>query len=212
MKCPKCGADNPDNARFCSLCMETIDRADAFAPAGMPAREPGEAYAAPGEWRGDRDTLAPQVSEVVTSKIRRFRVKVVLYAIVIAAVVVWLVLSFTVWGNPSAGKRSGQLMDAVNDRNMDAFLELFEEHDRTAAEDKYRSVVSYLGDGGRYEEVSLVVDHQSNDEAVAYIDYCVIRTGGGSSREISRSANHRIILENQKGRWYVVPRGTDIVP
>lgn len=211
MKCPKCGADNPEQAQFCTLCMEKIDQPVVYGTDRMPQEVSGDKYLAPGEWRGDRDSLHPAVSEKVVSKLRRFRLRMAFYAVIVAAIVTWLVLSFTVWGNPSAGERSMQFIGALNDRNPDVFITLFEERNRAAAEDIYARTVSYLGGGGRYEKVKLDVEKQSEYNAVSFIASATL-TSDGSSREVSRSDNLMIVLENHEGRWYVVPGGTDVIP
>lgn len=212
MRCPKCGADNPDSAKFCSLCMEDLAQAGKPIHQRMPGGAPGDVYLAPGEWRGDAETLRPAVSKVVVAKVHRFRVKITIYSIVIAIIVAWLILSFTVWGNPSPGERAMQLIDAVNARNEEAFLDLFQEISRPAAEDIYARLVSYLGSTGRYDDVKLEVDRDNNYDAISHIESCTIQTGGGSLRSVSRSDNLMIVMENRKGKWYIVTTGTDIIP
>lgn len=211
MKCPKCGADNPEQAQFCTLCMEKIDQPVMHDTDRIPHEVSGNRYLAPGEWRGAEDSLQPAVSEMVVSKLRRFRIKMAVYTVIIGAIVAWLILSFTVWGNPSAGERSMQFIGALNDRNPDAFVALFEERNRAAAEEIYARTVSYLGSGGRYEKVELDVEKQSDYDAVSFIASATLRADG-SSREISRSDDLMIVMENHEGRWYVVPGGTDVIP
>jgi hypothetical protein len=192
--------------------MEDLAQAGKPMTQRMSGGAPGDVYLAPGEWRGDAELLRPEVSKVVVAKVRRFRVKMVIYGGVIAIIMAWLVLSFTVWGNPSPGERSMQLIDAVNARDEEAFLNLFQEQSRPAAKDIYDRAVSYLGSTGSYDDVKLDVEKNENYDAISYIDSSIIQTGGGSSRNVSRSDNLLIVMENHKGRWYVVPKGTDIVP
>jgi hypothetical protein len=211
MKCPKCGAENPESAEYCSLCMEKLLSDGATAPRRKASTAPGDTYHAPGEWRGDAETLRPEVSRIVVEKVRRYRVRLAIYGVIIAMIIIWLVLSFTVWGNPSPGDRSMQLIDAVNARNEEAFLDLFQEQNRAAAGELYDRVTSFLGSTGSYD-VKLDVDKQNNYEAVSYLASGTIVIGGGSTRDVSRSDNLRIVMENRKGRWYIVPLGTDIIP
>ncbi len=212
MKCPKCGADNPDGAEFCNLCMERL------IPTGAPATRhdrlgaPGDVYTAPGEWRGDAEALRPEVSKVVVSKVRRFRLKLAVYGTIVALIIIWLVLSLTLWGNPSPGKRASQFIDAVNDREEEVFTGLFQEKDRTAAESLYDRIMAYLASRGTYEGLELKLFQQSEYDAVSYIDAGTIQNGGGSPREITSSDNLMIVMENHKGAWYVVPEGTKLVP
>jgi hypothetical protein len=133
------------------------------------------------------------------------------YTAVLAIIIIMLVLSFTVWGNPSPEKRSMLLIDAVNARDMEAFVGQFREGDRQAAEDLYGRIISYLGSSGKYVDIGLETERPSNYEAYSYLDSGFIETGG-AEREVSRADNLLIALENRGGIWYVVPRGTDILP
>ena len=214
MKCSKCGADNPDSAEFCSLCAERIQPAQGGAkPAlGRMERPPGSEYMAPGEWRGDAETLRPTVSKVVEKKVRRFRWKMIAYTVLLVAIITWLVLSFTLWGNPSPSQVSMRLIKAANERDPDAFTELFQEQNRVSAQDMYTRVITYLGSSGRFNDIRLEVDQASSYEAYSYIESGNITTAGGSSVSVSRSDNLIITLESRGGAWYVSPTGTDIIP
>ncbi len=212
MKCPKCGADNPDSAEYCSLCAEELTARSSPGPGRTARAAPGEGYRAPSEWRGDAEVLRPEVSKVVVKKMQRFRIRMAVYGVIIAAIITWLALSFTVWGNPSPGKISMQLIDAANARDEEAFTGCFHENDLASAASLYDSVVLYLGALGRYEQVKLDVEESSAYEAYAYIENGVITSAGGSSLSVDVSEGLKIALENHGGRWYVVPRGTDIIP
>jgi len=192
--------------------MERLSPPDKPYPGRAYGGTQGERYLAPGEWRGDAEALRPEVSKVVVGKVRKFRVKMLIVGLIVASIVAWLVLSFTVWGNPSPGKVSGRLIDAVNARDEEAFLDLFQEENRPAAGDLYATVSSYMGSLGRFENVKLEVDERNNYDAIAYIESADVVSGSGSTRSISRSDNLMVVMENHKGRWYVEPRGTDILP
>jgi hypothetical protein len=211
LKCKKCGADNPDSAEFCSLCMERIREP---GEAGFPARHaaPDESYVAPGEWRGDAEILRPTMSKVVQDKVRKFRSKMVVYGIIIVLIIAWLVLSFTVWGNPSPGARSNQLIDAINNRNPDAYLSLFQEKDIASAKVMYSELEAYLGGAGSYTGVKLKVDQPDVYDARSYLEGGTIELMSGRSISITRADNLMIVLENHGGKWFVVPEGTNLVP
>ncbi len=211
MKCPKCGAENPESAEFCSLCAERLlESADAFKPTS-PQAMTGR-YVAPGEWRGDAEILRPTLSEAVEKKVRRFRWKILAYGVALTAVVVWLVLSLTVWANPSPGEVCKRLMEAANNRDAEAFTGLFSPQDRAVAEDMYQNVTLYLGSAGRYSEVSVRADKLDAYSARCYIEGGRIDKGTGPATEISQGENLMVSLENIGGRWYVTARGTDIIP
>ncbi len=212
MKCPKCGADNPEHAEFCSLCMEGMAEAAGPSRSRMPAGAPGDVYTAPGEWRGDAEVLRPEVSRVVVQKLHKYRIKLGVYGVIILIIMVWLVLSFTVWGNPDPGERTMQLIDAVNSRDEEAFLDLFREQDREAALGVYTRTVSYLGDSGSYSNIKLDVDQENNYSAVSFVESGTVQAGGGYERNLSRSDGLLVVMENHKGVWYVTPTGTDLIP
>jgi uncharacterized membrane protein YvbJ len=214
MKCPKCGAENVDSAEFCSLCAEKLlPSQPGTAPATQRARRvPSETYIAPGEWRGDAETLRPTVSKVVESKVRRFRWRLIIYSTVIAIIVIWLVLSFTLWGNPSAGEVSRRLIDAANKRDPAAFVSLFQEQNEALAQDMYSRITTYLGSSGEYQDIDLNVEQPNNYSAYTYLVGGTITTAGGATVTVDRSQNMIISLENRGGVWYVMPFGTDLIP
>ncbi len=212
MKCPKCGADNPESAEYCSLCMEKLLSATATGAQRGPGAAAGDLYIAPGEWRGDADLLRPAVSKAVKTKVKRFRVRLIVYGVIAVAIAAWLVLSFTVWANPSPGERSMQLFEAINAGDSDAFVALFGENERSAAEDLYGDIASYLGPGGRYENIQLDVVAADAYDAASYVEGGSIAKGGGTAIAISASDNMMIKLENHAGRWFVVRLGTRLVP
>ena len=210
MKCPKCGADNPDGAEFCTLCMEKLASLYGDAAGHIPDGATGDIYMAPGEWKGSSEALRPQTSQVVMKKVRRFQARIAIYAVIVGLIAIWLILSFTVWGNPSPSQRAAQLVDAVNAGDEQAFLDLFREEDRPAAEDIYSRTAAFLGGSGSYD-VEMEVDIQDNYSAVSYVENGTIQAAGGTI-EVARSDNLMIFMENHKGRWYIIPRGTDIIP
>ncbi|MEW6554999.1 MAG: zinc ribbon domain-containing protein [Actinomycetota bacterium] len=212
MKCPKCGADNPESAEFCSLCMERISQPGGAERSRISVSSPGGTYTAPGEWRGDAEVLRPEVSRVVVEKVHRYRIKLAVYGVVIALIVTWLVLSFTVWGNPDPGQRTMKLFGAVNARDEGAFVGQFQEQDSEAARTMYSRVVSYLGDSGSYSGLELDVVRDNDYDAVSYIEGGTVQAGGGYERALERSDGLMVVMENHKGVWYVIPTGTDLIP
>ncbi len=211
MRCPKCGADNPDGAEFCSLCAERLREGTATS-VSSPSRGGGDRYVAPGEWRGDAEVLRPTLSAAVEKKVRRFRWKMLIYGVAMAAAVAWLALSLTVWANPSPGEVCERLLQAANDRDAEAFTALFSPQDREAAAEMYSNVSLYMGAAGRYKGVSVRSDKLDVYNARCYLEGGIIESGTGSSVEVSPGDNLTVSLENRGGRWYVTARGTDIIP
>lgn len=214
MECPKCGADNVEDAEFCSLCLERLGSpGPSTVPshgAEWPVRE--DRYAAPGEWRGDPEALTPQVSKVVGKKVREFRIRLLVYAVIVAVVLVWIILSFTVWGNPSPGELSQQLLEALNRRDQSAFIALIVPESREAGAMLYNDGVKYLGEKGEYADIGFKVDEIDEYDAIAYVQSGSINGGSGGTVGLSPSSNLVIVMENHKGKWYVNPRGTWLLP
>ena len=210
MQCPKCGADNKESAEFCSLCMQRLrEGPPAAAPTGAAGKPPGTPYVSPADWREGLETLSVPTGKRVEESARRFRRRMAIYGMILIAVVAWLALSFTVWRNPSPGKRSAQLIEAVNARSPDAFLELFQPQDQSAADDLYADILFYLGSTGKYVNIELGV---VQDDVYTYLESGTVIKGGDTTVSLSRSDNLVIALENRRGSWYVVPRGTDLIP
>ena len=215
MKCPKCGADNPEGAEYCSLCLEKLQGpATGAYPSYQPDRAPVPGtYVAPGEWRGDAEALRPTVSKVVEEKVKKFRGKLIIYGFILAVVVAWLVVSFTVFGNPSPGETSMQMIEAINARDLERFSELILPGNRGEGERLYKETVYYLGENGRYANLRLDVAQDDNYDARSYVEGGSIELGGSTpAMTLRRSDNLVIILENHKGKWYVNPRATDLIP
>ncbi len=95
------------------------------------------------------------------------------------------------------------MIDAVNSRDEGAFLDLFQEQDREAAQGIYTRTVSYLGDSGSYSDIKLDVDQENNYDAVSYVESGTVQAGGGYERSLSRSDGLMVVMENHKGVWYV---------
>ena len=211
MRCPKCGAENPDRAEFCSLCTERLrETATAAGPESRHATS--GRYVAPGEWRGDAEVLRPALSEAVEKKVRRFRWKLLAYGVAVAAVVIWLALSLTVWSNPSPGEVCKRLLDAANTRDQASFTQLFIPQDRAVAEGMYQNVIAYLGGSGRFSGVNMRANKLDEYSARCYLEGGSIEAAGGKVFEITKGSNLIVSMENRDGRWYVTARGTNIIP
>lgn len=150
-----------------------------------------EPYVAPGEWRGDMAVLKPEVSSTVESKMRRFRWKMLVYGLLVVGVVAWIVLSFTVWGNPSPKKQCSRLIEAVNARDEAGFMELILPGAKDLGRQRYGEITRLLGEGGKIEGAELKVDVLDNYDARGYIT--------------SEKIEFIIALENHKGTWYINP-------
>lgn len=214
MICPQCGAENPDSAEFCSLCMQRLQKtagAETFPfRQDMPAAV--KRSASPGEWRMDIVDSMPGRSGVVEAKIRKFRARMAILTFLVLAVIAWLALSFTVWGNPSPGKRAAQLIGAINEREAASFTALFVEQEKSSAESLFVRVKDYLGADGEFRDVKFRVDKKDRYTAYVYLQEGTIIQGGGTSRTLSADDGLVVYLENIGGKWRVKVSGTKLIP
>lgn len=214
MICPNCGAENVEEAQFCNLCLQPLERPPS--PEGeisqTPSFESGGRYASPSEWGRDVVPEKPVVSEKVEVKIKRFRARWAIYLVLAASLVAWLVLSFTVWGNPSPAKRARQLIDALNATDRSLFVSLFPEAQKGEAERLYDETARFLGQGGRFRNVILKAKQQDAYEAWVYVESGTVTSGDGSSEEIDPSDGLVIYLRSYGGKWWVQAAGTDLIP
>lgn len=215
MKCPKCGADNPEGAPYCSLCLQPIATSSPSpaAPTQQAQPAPRESYVAPGEWKGDAGLATPHTSETIETRARKFRWKTALIAGLVAIVVAWIVLSFTMWGNPTPADRSMQLIQALNDRDFESFNEVILPEKRADSEELYDDFVYFLGTGGTFTDIELdVVQDDAYDARSHVVGGKVLLRGSAEPVDITEADNLIIILENHKGTWYVKPQGTILIP
>lgn len=214
MICPQCGAENPDSAEFCSLCMQRLQQTAGRGP--LPYRQDMPAAlkksSSPGEWRVDVVDSMPRRSGVVEAKVRRFRTRMGILTFLVLAVIAWLVLSFTVWGNPSPGKRAAQLIGAINEREAASFTALFPEQEKSSAESLFARVEDYLGADGEFRDVKFRVDKKDRYTAYVYLQEGTIIQGGGTSRTLSADDRLVVYLENIGGKWRVKVGGTKLIP
>lgn len=214
MICPACGAENADNAEFCTLCLTRLER-----PVVSKAPSPGESFPqtgerpiAPGVWSpdvvADRDLLRP----VVRERVRRYSLRMAVYGGLLAALVAWFVLSLTVWSNPQPAKRASQIIDALNAWEEERFVSLFHPSDAQGAERIFQEVSDYLGRGASFRDLKLRVDQEDNYTARVVIESGTIRFANGETRTIEAGDSLGIRLENRKGKWLAASAGTDLIP
>ncbi|WP_287152841.1 zinc ribbon domain-containing protein [Candidatus Solincola tengchongensis] len=207
MICPNCGAENADNAEFCTLCLQRLRPA-----AGEGMRPAGGGYAAPGEWRPDVVSTGERMRPAARERMRHFRLRMAIYIAVAAALVAWFTLSLTVWGNPQPGKRASQVIEALNARDEARFVSLFHPSSATGAERLFKEVTDYLGGGGSFLDLELRVEAEDPYTARVLLERGSIRFAGGEVLAIEPSDGLVIRMENREGRWLAVAAGTDLLP
>lgn len=213
MICPACGAENTDNAEFCTLCLRKLEPpAVGEAIRGEARSRAGERYAAPGVWSpevvAERGRLRPAARE----RIRYFRIRATIYGILVAALVAWFVLSLTVWGNPQPGKRASQVIEALNSGEEQRFVSLFLPSEADGAERMFQEIYDYLGGGGGFRDVRFRVEQEDNYTARVLLEGGTIHFASGEVRAIDPSDSLVIHLENRGGKWLASSAGTNLIP
>jgi hypothetical protein len=211
MECPKCGAENPEGAEYCSLCLEKLPIIQPlYEGTGAPSRP--SSYVAPSEWRGDDDLLGTGVSSVVASKMRRLYLRLAIYGVLVIGVIAWLALSLTIWGNPSPSKQSSKLIQALNERNTAAFSALVLPEEKTQAQRLYDNIVVALGDDGQFENVTFSVTQPDNYTAQASIIGGTITPSIYGPIDLAQQSTLVLVFENHRGKWYFEPEGSSLIP
>jgi len=166
----------------------------------------------PAEWRPDVVGPRPRESGIVTEKIKKYRVSMAIYGMLLLALILWLALSFTVWGNPSPGKRASQIVSAVNSRDGEAFASLFAAQERSSAESLYARITDYIGTTGEFRDVRFRVEEKDPYTAHAYVKSGTVVLSGGASREITSEDGLVVSFEKRDGKWVAKVGGTKLIP
>jgi len=212
MICPSCGAENADQAEFCTLCLKPLEPvARAPEARGEPSRRSG-VYTAPGEWKADVVSPGERLRPAARERIRHFRVRLAVYILLAAAVVVWLALSLTVWGNPQPGRRASQIVEALNAGEEERFVSFFKPSDAWGAREMFEELRDYLGGGGSFQDLKFRLDQEDPYTARVYIEGGTIHFADGDVRAIEPSDGLVIRLENRGGKWLGAVGGTDLAP
>lgn len=210
MICPKCGAENADNAEFCTLCLQRLR--PATGATGLDVRPADGGYAAPGEWRPDVVSTGERMRPAARERIRHFRIRMAIYIAFAAVLVAWFVLSLTVWGNPQPGKRAFQIIEAINAQDEGRFVSLFHPTSASGAERIFDEVSDYLGGGGSFLDLELRVEQEDPYTARVFLEKGNIRFANGEVMTIEPSDGLVIRMENRGGKWLAAAAGTDLIP
>lgn len=211
MICPACGAENADHAEFCTLCLKPLEPVARIPEAGGETSRRSGIYTAPGEWKADVVSAGERFRPAARERIRRFRVRQSVYVFLAAAVVAWLALSLTVWGNPQPGKRASQIMEALNAGDEERFVSLFQTSDAWGAREMFEEIRGYLA-GGSFRDLKFRLEQEDPYAARVYIEGGAVHFADGDVRAIEPSDGLVILLENRGGKWLAAVGGTELIP
>ncbi len=209
MDCPQCGMQNPDSAEFCSLCYTKL--AGRAVPAGprpeTPAMPEGAAaaYRSPSEWHGElaKPDIPPE--ELVEHRVRNMKIRNFIFAFFVLAIIVGVVLMFTVWGNPGPQQILKNYLTAVTAGNETEALSLMLPGNDLANSQAVAAAIA-AGAGMKLEDLKMKLERTDQDAAkITLVGGWITPAGQTARSEITESDNFSFKLDMQKGRWYVDP-------
>jgi uncharacterized membrane protein YvbJ len=204
MNCPRCGASNPDDAETCYLCYFHLREYKPPEGEGFTPRPLFQPPSSPSEWRGEISQPSPHIHAEVARRARKLRIKWSIYAAIIAAIILLLALSLTVWSNPLPSRVADSFIDALNRKDVEAMKWHVLPSQRESAEGKLQELVRGLEENGSFRQLNY-----RTSEVDAYYSYVYLVEGslGKDSLEseirITSEDNLYLGLENSKGKWYI---------
>ncbi len=211
MECPECGAENPDDTDFCSLCNAKLKASTAPYPHALRTPGSGEAgpasggYKSPAEWHGELARTDIPGEREVERRARRFKARNISFAALVLAVIVGVVVVLTVWGNPSPSQVLNRYLTAVTGGDVEQALTLMLPGD-TALNVASVKVAVAKAKGIKLEGLKVKVLRTDEDAVKATLVGGWLTPADGHTREeIKESDNFAFYLLMQKGRWYMDP-------
>lgn len=218
MKCPVCGAENPDDSKYCSKCLTNLtgeqgEYSQAGSVYGEAAGGARGGYGSPSEWRGTSSASRSDITRKYEEKTRRAKVDLIIYGVVTLVFLLAIILSLTIWGNKTPTEVATGFMTALNERDIDAMSEYVMGSENEANIQKMQKMIERVGEDGSFEDL------QYSSEEIDYYSAVVELTGGtynpaGTAliRRIDESSRLYIALKSQKGHWYVDLDKTFVFP
>ncbi len=225
MNCPECGAENSDDALYCSLCLRELKVVKgAGVPPGAHSTSvepeagfatwvpPTGKYTPPSEWRGDAVTVRVEPYQQVERRVRRLEVAWFIYGALIAAIAIFIILCLTVWGNPSPAEVAGKFVQALNQRDRVEMKKYISPGQASTADHKLEELLGQLGEG-TFQRLSYEVRKESPYNVQVRIKGGVFSPGGARMDvTIDYDDNLYIGMNSLKGKWYIDVNEIHIVP
>lgn len=216
MRCPECGNENPEDAEFCSLCYSGLKGPGGPAPSSVkpaPRQETRSegGYQSPSEWRGELvKTEIPPEGEV-GRRIRNFKIRNIVFAFFILAIIVAIVLMLTVWGNPSPQQVLKNYLNAITTGNEEQALQWMLPGD-TAVNTQSVDAAIADAEGVMLEDLKIKVNRTDQDVVKATLTGgWITPANGGERRQITEGDNLTFRLLMSKGRWYMDPENEIVI-
>ncbi len=225
MNCPECGAENKDDARYCSLCFCELKgreregepfiphHAQAEPEAGfLPWTPPTGAYTPPSEWRGESVSIRVEPYQQVERRVRRVEIAWFIYGSLIAVIVIFLILCLTLWGNPSPSEVAGKFIQSLNRKDRVEMKKYITPNQVSTADHKLQELLEQVGEG-TFLQLSYEVSKESPYNARVRIKEGIYSPGGARMDvTISYDNNLYIGMNSIKGKWYIDVNEINIIP
>jgi uncharacterized membrane protein YvbJ len=190
MKCPECGEENPQGAKYCSKCLTNL----VIGAGGYPVPQ----QSAPSEWRGVPAVHRQDLTRKVQDSSRHLKIEWAVYGGIILVLAIVLLLSVTIWGNKSPTEIAEGFMQALNAKDAEAMRQY---------------VYTPQGGGDDAKIYVLLGRIGSEGSATVNLNGGTYSPGGtGLEVQIDESRKLYIGLENREGRWYVDLTRVNIFP
>jgi len=237
MRCPQCGRENPDDARYCSNCLTNLEllkkdqqmpeegfvyrvteRPSAGAKATAPppssitgGSAPQPTYHSVSEWRevAARQPTTPPVAR--KRGIGGVKLDWAIYGGIVLAIVVAIILLITVWKNPMPEGVAREFMAALNRKDIAAMSEYV--YSAGGSDLALEELAVRIGEGGGFEGLSFQAEEVNNYEAIVNITGGTFNPGGtGFPVEITPESRLMLKMESHQGHWYIILSASRIFP
>ncbi len=218
MRCPVCGAENPDDSKYCSKCLtnltgESGEYSQAGSVYGESAGGTQGGYGSLSEWRGISSAQRPDITRKNEEIARKAKVDLAIYGIVMLVLAIAIVLSLTIWENKSPTQVAEGFMSALNNKDIDAMSEYVWGSDNTATQQKMQKMIDRIGTDGSFQGMVYSSEEFDYYTAVVHLQGGTYTPSGTSlDKQISESSKLYISLESQNGHWYVDIDNTFVFP
>ncbi len=216
MRCPECGNENTEDAEFCSLCYAGLKGRKGPATTSV-RRAPGEAtgkeggYQSPSEWRGELVKAEISPEDEVGRRIRNFKIRNLIFAFFVVAIIVAVVLMLTVWGNPSPQKVLKSYLTAITAGNEAQALEWMLPGDAALNTQSVDAAIAEA-QGVKVEDLKIKVTRTDQDTTKAILTGgWITPANGGERHQITEGDNLSFTLHMSKGRWYMDPQSEIVI-
>lgn len=237
MRCPQCGKESPDDARYCSNCLANLElmRKDHQMPEDgfvyrvtetpmtlgeqaqqqplppQPTASAQPAYHSVSEWRevAARQPIRPPAGR--RRGIGGVKLDWAIYGGITLALTIAVVLMVTLWGNPMPEKVAREFMEALNRKDVTAMRGYV--YSGGNIEMKLSEMTGRIGEGGGFSGLKFEVEESNAYEAVVSITDGTYNPGGsGFSVEITPEKRLMLKMESHEGHWYVDLSASRIFP